>query len=172
MVERSSARRPWLAALLGVLATGAGHLYLRRWLRAIGWLALTTAVTVLYVPEPVLTAATAADTVPLEPFLPTLTVIALSVTDAYLIAKLSNRLHASLGNRGSSQTNTTPRDDAANATYPVGDPDTDNTDATDDSVDCPHCGKPLDPDLEFCHWCTTDLGDFDSHRPERGRDDV
>jgi hypothetical protein len=156
MVERSSARRPWLAALLGVLATGAGHLYLRRWLRAVGWLALTTAVTVLYVPEPVLTAATAADTVPLEPFLPTLTVIALSVTDAYLIAKLSNRLHASLGNRGSRPTNTTARDD----------PD------TDDSVDCPHCGKPLDPDLEFCHWCTTDLGDFDGHRPERGRDDV
>lgn len=20
---------------------------------------------------------------------------------------------------------------------------------------CPHCGKELDGDLEFCHWCTT-----------------
>jgi hypothetical protein len=25
---------------------------------------------------------------------------------------------------------------------------------------CPHCGKELDSDLEFCHWCTTPL---DSH---------
>ncbi len=22
---------------------------------------------------------------------------------------------------------------------------------------CPHCGEPVDDDLEFCHWCTTRL---------------
>jgi hypothetical protein len=22
---------------------------------------------------------------------------------------------------------------------------------------CPHCGKKVDGDLEFCHWCTTPL---------------
>lgn len=22
---------------------------------------------------------------------------------------------------------------------------------------CPHCGKELDPALDFCHWCTTPL---------------
>lgn len=22
---------------------------------------------------------------------------------------------------------------------------------------CPHCGRPLDEDLQFCHWCTTQL---------------
>ena len=22
---------------------------------------------------------------------------------------------------------------------------------------CPHCGKELDPTLDFCHWCTTPL---------------
>ena len=24
---------------------------------------------------------------------------------------------------------------------------------------CPHCGKELDPDLDFCPWCTTRLAD-------------
>lgn len=27
---------------------------------------------------------------------------------------------------------------------------------------CPHCGKELDGDLEFCHWCTTPLDTPDS----------
>ena len=22
---------------------------------------------------------------------------------------------------------------------------------------CPYCGRPLDEDLQFCHWCTTQL---------------
>jgi predicted amidophosphoribosyltransferase len=22
---------------------------------------------------------------------------------------------------------------------------------------CPNCGKEIDPDIEFCHWCTTEL---------------
>ena len=27
---------------------------------------------------------------------------------------------------------------------------------------CPHCGKELDGDLEFCHWCTTPLDASDT----------
>lgn len=27
---------------------------------------------------------------------------------------------------------------------------------------CPHCGKDLDPTLDFCHWCTTPLDGEDS----------
>jgi hypothetical protein len=23
-----------------------------------------------------------------------------------------------------------------------------------EGTDCPHCGKEVDPDLDFCHWCT------------------
>lgn len=26
---------------------------------------------------------------------------------------------------------------------------------------CPNCGKELDSDLEFCHWCTTSLAETD-----------
>ncbi len=29
-----------------------------------------------------------------------------------------------------------------------------------DGQSCPHCGKRIDGDLEFCYWCTTPL---DSH---------
>jgi predicted amidophosphoribosyltransferase len=32
----------------------------------------------------------------------------------------------------------------------------------DDSRTCPNCGKELEPDIDFCHWCTTQLdGDTD-----------
>lgn len=27
------------------------------------------------------------------------------------------------------------------------------------ATDCPHCGKELDSELEFCHWCTARLDD-------------
>ena len=27
----------------------------------------------------------------------------------------------------------------------------------DGTVACPNCGKDVDPDLEFCHWCTDRL---------------
>jgi len=40
MQRSTSQKRPWLAALLGALVTGFGHLYLRRWRRAVGWLAV------------------------------------------------------------------------------------------------------------------------------------
>ena len=26
-----------------------------------------------------------------------------------------------------------------------------------DGTQCPSCGRDVDPDLEFCHWCTTKL---------------
>lgn len=34
---------------------------------------------------------------------------------------------------------------------------TDAPGSGDDVPACPHCGKPLDEDLTFCHWCTTRL---------------
>jgi hypothetical protein len=167
MIGRSSHGRPWLAALLGVIATGAGHLYLRRWLRALGWLALATTVTIVFVPEAALTSAGNGNPVPLEPFVPTLIVTALSVLDAYLVAKVTNRLNASLETTETSTENSPSR--ATEST--TGDGPTARSD-DDDHVDCPHCGKPLDPELQFCHWCSTDIGDFDAHRANRSQDDA
>jgi uncharacterized paraquat-inducible protein A len=32
--------------------------------------------------------------------------------------------------------------------------------AEGDLLTCPVCGNDVDPDLDFCHWCTTDLDQF------------
>jgi hypothetical protein len=32
-----------------------------------------------------------------------------------------------------------------------------SVDVGDTIEKCPHCGKVVDPDLDFCHWCTSDL---------------
>lgn len=37
---------------------------------------------------------------------------------------------------------------------------TGSTDAAGDTTpDCPDCGRELDPDVEFCPWCSTRLDD-------------
>jgi len=59
MQRSTSQKRPWLAALLGALVTGFGHLYLRRWRRAVGWLAVLFAVSYVFV-EPAAIEALAA----------------------------------------------------------------------------------------------------------------
>lgn len=49
-MDISSRKRPWLAAALAFPVTGLGHLYLRRWRRAAGWLLLVGAATVVLTP--------------------------------------------------------------------------------------------------------------------------
>jgi len=39
----------------------------------------------------------------------------------------------------------------------VGYPRGAGSNAGDDGPSCPHCGKELDEDIDFCHWCTTRL---------------
>ncbi|MCU4925293.1 zinc ribbon domain-containing protein [Halobacteria archaeon AArc-dxtr1] len=41
-----------------------------------------------------------------------------------------------------------------------------NGNSGDEGPSCPSCGKPLDEDLEFCHWCTTRL------EPEPGAEEA
>ncbi|ELZ42959.1 hypothetical protein C463_10155 [Halorubrum californiense DSM 19288] len=156
MARVSLRKNPLLAAVLGTLATGLGHLYLRRWLRAIGWLSATYAATVLFVPESALSALSTGTLADPFSLLPIVLVSAASVVDAYLVATAERR---SDGDRAA---------DAAGAT--------DATDATaaDEPPTCPACGKPVDPDIGFCHWCTTELEAVDpaeGGRPtERGSD--
>lgn len=127
-----SQKRPWLAALLSVLATGLGHLYLRRWRRAIGWLTALLGVSyVLVDPAALDAAATGGEFEPLE-LAPVLVVTSLSVLDAYLLARAHNAV---------ARTVVTPDGEFAN---------------------CPNCGKDVDADLTFCHWCTTELPDRDA----------
>jgi hypothetical protein len=129
MDNTTSGRRPVVAALLAVAVTGLGHVYLRRWARALGWITVGYAAVVLFVPEPTLTALTSGGE--FDPFTlaPVVLVGLLSAVDAYRIALFTQR--PSAGSNG-----------------------------TDGQVDCPACGKPVDPELGFCHWCTTDFTDL------------
>jgi hypothetical protein len=128
---------PLLAALLGTVVTGLGHLYLRRWLRALGWLGLTVAASVLFVPESTISALSSGTLTDPFAILPIVLISAASALDAYLIAKVRRQPDRF-------QTNNT-----------VG------STGTDESPACPSCGKPVDPDLGFCHWCTAEFNVVD-----------
>ncbi|ADB63152.1 hypothetical protein Htur_4338 (plasmid) [Haloterrigena turkmenica DSM 5511] len=136
MVRPVSQKRPWLAALLAAILTGFGHLYLRRWRRALGWFAASVAVSALFV-DPAAVESLLAGTATLETMLavsPMYVVIGLSAVDAYLLARAQNAQR---------RPPTTTDAAAINAET-----------ADDGTIACPHCGNELDPDLEFCHWCT------------------
>ncbi|SDX64389.1 DUF7575 domain-containing protein [Halobellus clavatus] len=157
-------KRPWLAALLGTLATGLGHFYLRRWGRGLGWFALAVLVSLFFVP------ADAAQTLldgggDPATLLPVFAIGVASVADAYLLAR-RGRTHAegSAGPTAESGPRREPqegqssgaersagRDESSASTDPV-----ESAGSTDGGT-CPSCGKELDPDLDFCPWCTARL---------------
>lgn len=145
-----SQKRPWLAAVLALFVTGLGHLYLRRWRRALGWLLALFGVSTLFVEPGALEAFASSGAVDPVAMAPVLLVGALSVVDAYLLAHVQN----AAGN------DPLQSDDA---TDPIG--------SDDDPSACPNCGKELDPDLTFCHWCTTEFDAPVGNRLEDGRGD-
>ncbi|SNZ12655.1 zinc-ribbon domain-containing protein [Natronoarchaeum philippinense] len=140
MQQSSSQKRPWLAALLGVLAVGFGHFYIRRWRRALGWLLATVSVTTLFVDPAALEAFATFSAVDPMALAPTAFVAVLSVVDAYVLAQAQNA--------------------AARMT----------PDENGELTHCPHCGKELDDDLEFCQWCTTPLDEFQGGQQIDDRD--
>ncbi|RDZ47602.1 zinc ribbon domain-containing protein [Haloferax sp. Atlit-19N] len=140
--------RPWLAAILGLIFTGFGHIYLRRWRRAAMWVLLVLAVAALFVPSGTLEALDAAETMSPSEFtsvltelLPLLAVSFASVLDAFVIG---------FRQAAEAQAARSAVDDADDSVAAVSDPDS-------DAVTCPECGREVDADLDFCHWCTTRL---------------
>lgn len=128
--------RPYLAGLLGTLATGFGHLYLRRWLRGFGWIALAFAVTVAFVPESALETMAAGGTLSSQSeFYPPMFVQLAAALDAFLLAYRS--------------------DSGAQSDVDAPTPAAADVDAG--TVACPNCGKEVDADIGFCHWCTTEF---------------
>lgn len=128
MAQSLSKKRPWLAALLAVFATGAGHLYLRRWLRALGWLGVAGLTSYLFVPASALEAFVTGGQVAWLDLLPLLVVTTLSALDAYQLAVVNNYFHRVRTHDGAGPTA------------------------------CPSCGRPVDDDdLDFCQWCATPL---------------
>ena len=91
MVQTRSRKRPWLAALLSAIAPAFGHLYLRRWLRALGWIGATMLST-LFVPDATLDALVSGHPFAWLDAAPLLAVSLLSVLDAYRLAVVNNYL--------------------------------------------------------------------------------
>lgn len=132
MKRRTTRKRPWLAAVLGGVVVGGGHIYLRRWWRALGWMALIVAVTALFVPPSAQETLNQFRMPPFSDIAPIFLVAVLSIADAYAIARLNNaRIETA-----------TTTDDG-------------------DAVRCPNCGRETDADLAFCHWCSEPLPDAD-----------
>ena len=81
-------KRPWLAATLSFLVTGLGHCYLRRWFRALAWLALAMFTAAVFMPE--VGGFAEVSEISLWYLVPILMVVAMSVIDAYVLARQHN----------------------------------------------------------------------------------
>lgn len=139
--------RPWLAAVLAILVAGLGHAYLRRWRRAALWFAAILGTGVVLSSTFADPSAPARPTdLPLLIVVPLLVLYGMSAADAYRIARENARQSAVAAGGGAGA-------DAGSAEgSPTRvDPDTEAPPA------CPHCGKEVDPDLDFCTWCTEPL---------------
>ncbi|WEL16840.1 MULTISPECIES: zinc ribbon domain-containing protein [unclassified Halorhabdus] len=136
MRQPSERKRPWLAALLSSLVTGLGHLYLGRWRRALGWLVVVTGVG-LFLVDPTAIASLAAGSVPDPVALGPLFVVSLlSVLDAYILARAQNVMQRVSNTVEGARTH------------------------------CPNCGNELDPELSFCHWCSTEIDRSTESQPD------
>jgi uncharacterized paraquat-inducible protein A len=132
-------KRPWLAALLAILYPGLGHVYLRKWARALVWFVTIIVSSTLLVPPDAIPSSISLDSliaagqaIPLPVSLSILAITLLSVVDAYVTAKQINQQSGAM----------TPTAGAGG----------------DGSVgSCPNCGKDLDEDLDFCPWCSERL---------------
>ncbi|EMA61789.1 zinc ribbon domain-containing protein [Halorubrum lipolyticum] len=174
--------RPLLAALLAMALPGLGHLTLRRWGRALLWhLTIVgggVALFALYdVPvgstiSPAEALKTAA-ALPTDVTLPIAVLYAISAVDAYLVgrADVAERRRADataeairrraasddgeaerVGERAGDLSGANSPPSAAAAAGSAAE-----SDARPAEVECPHCGKETDAELDFCHWCTEPL---------------
>ncbi|ELY44363.1 zinc ribbon domain-containing protein [Natronorubrum sulfidifaciens] len=125
----------WLRAIaaagLSVLMPGAGHALIRDWLRALVFAGLYFSAIWFFFPTEMIAAAgsmsEAMDILSAE----TDTIDQFVLSFLVLFAAIDATFRA------------------------AGFPPTSNNDG--DGPSCPQCGKELDDDLEFCHWCTTRL---------------
>lgn len=155
--SKGSRKRPWLAALLGTLVTGLGHFYLRRWKRGLGWLLAAVAVSAVFVPPEAARALLEGSGGDFGTLAPLLAVGVASVADAYVLARLRQQETHDGVESGASSSPALGETDAV-----TGGDGVETHAAAEADAECPECGKGLDPDLDFCPWCTARLtGDAD-----------
>lgn len=118
--------RPLVAVLLA-LYPGLGHIYLREWLRAVLWFGLINMSSLFLVPSEARPTELSWDAM----------VAAGQQIPTGVVAVVFGITILSMVDAYLLATRTTASSD---------DPDVDS---------CPVCGKQLDPELSFCHWCTS-----------------
>jgi hypothetical protein len=121
--------RPAIAVTLGLLATGLGHIYLRRWRRALVWIGSVLFISVFVIPPEaaatnLTVTAISGGEADLAVIAPIVGIGIASVADVYMLA----------------------RNEQATPTEPA-------------AATCPACGRPVDAELGFCQWCTTELSE-------------
>lgn len=125
-------KRPWLAALLAFIYPGLGHVYLREWVRALLWFGLVISTTTLLITDSVV--APLDDGFSIEAVLSVGQSVPLEVSlILFVITAVSMADAFYMATRGNTETEIV------------------------EGAKCPHCGKELEDDLDFCHWCTTKL---------------
>jgi len=134
--SKGAGKSPVVAAVLAVLYPGLGHVYLRRWGRALMWFGLIITTVVVLVPDGAMPTELSVDAIlAAQAAVPThvaalaLVLSIMSVVDAYWIAAQSARESQRVADAGKES----------------------------ETRSCPNCGKELDEDIDFCHWCTTRL---------------
>lgn len=123
-------KRPWLAVLLAFLYPGLGHVYLREWLRALVWFGLVVTSSTLLVPE---------GAVPTEVTFEALVAAARALPAEVTLALFSITFFSMVDAYWMAKQRNQAVTAAAGTT-------------------CPNCGREVDPELDFCHWCTESLG--------------
>jgi len=136
--EQTPYKRPWLAVLLTVLLPGLGHLYIEYWKRSILWFLLSVLSTELLLPDDWLPRDLTVEAfVEASESVPLWT---LSVVSAIYLASLVDTYVLTR------HVNEQARRVAGGV------------------KSCPNCGRELDEDIDFCHWCTTRLGQSDDSK--------
>lgn len=138
-----SDQQPILAAALSALFPGLGHAYLGAWGRSLVWLSTVIAAVALVVWETGID-PDAYDAV--VPFLRTVfagvsplgiasvvLLMSANVLDAFRIGQVVEREESAVHDEASA----------------------DRT--GEDLRTCPECGREVEDDLDFCHWCTTEF---------------
>ena len=128
-----------IGSLFGV--AGLGHAYLREWARAFAWFTFVLGAGLLLIAVFTDPMAVTPETLPLRVTLPLAALLLVHTLDAYYVARRGPMTGATVASS-----------------------------ATDDQpVDCPSCGRELDPELSFCPWCAgprSPDADADTDSPE------
>lgn len=132
-VAQTDEKRPWLAAILAFLSPGLGHIYLREWVRAVLWFGLLMLAVSILAPETTAPAASTPEAI---------WTASMEMAEALSWDARAALLGVVLLSVFDAYRIATEINAAA---------------AIEEGQQCPYCGRELDEEIDFCHWCTAEL---------------